>query len=663
MKVTIKNLLALALVTSFSGNALSKAEDLQSSLTGPYLGQKAPGLTPEVFAPDIVSTKGWEYGVVFSPRLDEMYFVREVIKDTKPYQEFVVFVQHDDKWQERVISKRVGTPTLSPDNKTMFFGRSFKTRTASGWSEMQRLGTEFEDFRIMRVTASLNGTIAFDVAEKEGVLRYSKLENGKRVAPKPFPKHINTGLWNAHPFIAPDESYVIWDGQRGSDDRNSDLFISFKEPDGSWGEAIKFSENINTEVSEFAAQVSPDGKYLFFNRSLGDRNVDTFWVDAKVIEQLKPTHIKQYHAKSAPRGTAAQAVGSFRDIPALKNAFFDTAPSSSDSSLAARQLAVAEDKTKAIIQLAKEIGAVKHGNYDSLLIAHNNALVFESYQQRGRYNLAHPQASATKGYTSLLVGRAVQLGYLSMADLDKPIISFLNEIDKSELVKGAEKITLHKALTMQGGLTIDEERWQELEKSPDQLQGQKLVQALLENSAPITDETQVYKYGNYNPMLVMTVIDSVTPKGAKHFIKTEVLDKLNIANYHWSTHTSGLPQAGWKISLTSRDMVKLGLIVANQGKWQGAPFVSADYLAKATSAFANPPEDFIPEEYRYGYFWYTTPVQVKGKTYVANLAWGGGGQRVIVVAELGLVIAITGHDRDDKIMAQITDTVIPAFAD
>ena len=436
-----------------------------------------------------------------------------------------------------------------------------------------------------------------------------------------------------------------------------------KEPDGTWGEAIKFSENINTEVSEFAAQVSPDGKYLFFNRSLGDRNVDTFWVDAKVIEQLKPAHIKQYHAKSAPQGTAAQAVGSFRDIPALKNAFFDTAPSSSDSSLAARKLAVTEDNTKAIVQLAKEIGAVKHGNYDSLLIAHNNALVFESYQQRGRFNLAHPQASATKGYTSLLVGRAIQLGYLSMADLDKPIISFLNEIDQSELVNGAEKITLHKALTMQGGLTIGEEKWQELEKSPDQLQGQKLVQALLENSAPITDETQVYKYGNYNPILVMAVIDAVTPKGAIHFIKTEVLDKLNIANYHWSTHISGLPQAGWKISLTSRDMVKLGLIVANQGKWQGAPFVSADYLAKATSAFANPPEDFIPEEYRYGYFWYTTPVQVKGKPYVANLAWGGGGQRVIVVAELGLVIAITGHDRDDKIMAQITDTVIPAFAD
>ena len=228
MKVTIKNLFALALVVSFSGNALSKAEDLQASLTGPYLGQKAPGLTPEVFAPDIVSTKGWEYGVVFSPRLDEMYFVREVMKDNKPHQEFIVFEQNDDKWRERVISKRVGTPTLSPDNKTMFFGRSFKTRTDSDWSEMQRLGPDFEEFRIMRVTASLNGTIAFDVAEKEGVLRYSTLENGKRLAPKPFPKHINTGLWNAHPFIAPDESYVIWDGQRGGDDRNSDLFISFK---------------------------------------------------------------------------------------------------------------------------------------------------------------------------------------------------------------------------------------------------------------------------------------------------------------------------------------------------------------------------------------------------------------------------------------------------
>lgn len=657
-----KNILVFTFLAASASNVIAEQKDNSDKLTGPYLGQKLPGLTPEPFAKNIVTTPNWEYGVVFAPSMDEMYFLRKVTKNAEPQREFVLYEQKDDVWQERVISKRIGTPTLSPDNKTMFFGRGYKERTKDGWSEMKRLGESFEPYRIMRVTSSFDGTLAFDeVGENgNGILRYSTLKNGEHSVPKPFPKHINTGTWNAHPFIAPDESYLIWDGRRGKDARNSDLFISFKQLDGRWGEAISFGNEVNSSNSEFAAQVTPDGKYLFFNRTI-DGNVDTYWVDAQVIEKLKPKHLKQQFAKLAPKATPAQAVGSFRDVPLLEKAFVDTAPKSSDSSLKANRLSVAKHKASEIVNLAKEIGEGKHGRYDSLLISHNDELVFESYYKRGRYALAHPQASATKGYTSLLLGRAIQLGYLSMADLEKPLVNFLKGIDRNKLTAGAEKITLHKALTMRGGLNVDAEKWQELQKTPEQLKGQKLVQVLLEHSAAITDEAQSYKYGNYNPMLVMAVIDAVAPKGAEEFIKSEILDKLNIANYNWGTHVSELPQAGWMVSFTSRDMLKFGNIVANDGKWQGKQFISAEYLAKATRGLVKPTEDWMPADYRYGYFWYHTPIETAGKTYDVAFAWGGGGQRVIVIKELDLVIAITGHDGDDKIMAQISNVIIPAF--
>ena len=277
--------LLLAVLMMSSG---SHAQDELPVLEGPYLGQKPPGLTPEVFAPGIISTKGWEYGAVFAPGMKELYWVREVNADTEPEQQFVVFEQKNNKWHERMIGKRYGTSTLSTDGKTMFFGRSYKERTESGWSEMKRLGPDFEDIRIMRVTASAKGTIVFDEAKNDSTLRYSRMVDGRREAPKPLPKEINTGEWNAHPFIASDESYIIWDGQRNSEVRNADLFISFKQTDGSWGEAIKFDERINTPSADFAAQVTPDGKYLFFNRNVGPDNTDTFWVDAQVIEDLRP---------------------------------------------------------------------------------------------------------------------------------------------------------------------------------------------------------------------------------------------------------------------------------------------------------------------------------------------------------------------------------------
>ena len=71
----------------------------------------------------------------------------------------------------------------------------------------------------------------------------------------------------------------------------------------------------------------------------------------------------------------------------------------------------------------------------------------------------------------------------------------------------------------------------------------------------------------------------------------------------------------------------------------------------------------MPESYRYGYFFYQTPLEVGDKSYNTTFAWGGGGQRVIVVDELDLTIVITGHDREDQIMTQIASTVLPAFAE
>ncbi len=364
----------------------------------------------------------------------------------------------------------------------------------------------------------------------------------------------------------------------------------------------------------------------------------------------------------APEATAAQTELSFRDIPLLENAFIDTAPTDRNDGISVGELGIDGGSKDRVVALAREIADGKHGKYDSLLVAHKDKLLFESYYLRGRINLAHGQASATKAYTSLALGRAIQLGYLTMADLNKPLISFLDELDHSKLVEGAEKITLHKALTMHGGLNVDRERWEELEKNPAPLQGQGLVQTLLEHSGPIIDESQIYRYGNFNPNLVMAVIDAVVPGTAKDFIKKEILDKLGIANYSWDTHVSGLPQAGWMVSMTSRDMLKWGSVVLNEGKWNGEQFVPADYLAKATSGLVKPTEDWMPDTYRYGYFFYQAPMVVGDKSYNATFAWGGGGQRIIVVDELDLTIVITGHDREDQIMAQISNAVLPVFA-
>ena len=263
---------------------------------GPYLGQKPPGLTPEIFAPGIVSTEDWQISSVFTPDLKEFYFIREVgeLEENKK-MEFVVIENKNNRWQESVISPRVGQPFIAPDGKTMHLGKRYMERTETGgWSEIKSLGAPFADIPIMSLTASAKGTYVFDEMKPEGVIRYSRLIDGKREDPQPFGQAINSGKSNVHPFIAPDESYILWDSRRDSGFGNADIYISFRQQDGSWSEAINLGDKINTDTSESGARVTPDGKYLFFNRNMGFTNsvkyedVDIFWVDAQFIETLRP---------------------------------------------------------------------------------------------------------------------------------------------------------------------------------------------------------------------------------------------------------------------------------------------------------------------------------------------------------------------------------------
>lgn len=257
-----------------------------------YLGENPPNLTPKAFAPDIVSTQNYEYGGVFTPNLKEFYFIR----DGGKFKEAVLVVLKNEKgkWIESVVSDWIGQPVISPDGMKMHLGKRYMERTENGWSEVKELGPPFDEIPIMRLSSSANGTYYFDTYVEDipdFPLRYSRLINEGHEKPQELGKTINTGIKNFnHPFIAPDESYLIWDAVKEEGYGSSDLYISFKQENGSWGEAINLGDKINTEAWEASAAITPDGKYLFFSRNMGSKNyenVDIFWVSTQVIENLK----------------------------------------------------------------------------------------------------------------------------------------------------------------------------------------------------------------------------------------------------------------------------------------------------------------------------------------------------------------------------------------
>jgi len=254
-------------------------------LEHPFFAQKPPGAIPEVFAPSIVSTAQSELEVAFSPDIEEIYFRRT---DEELENHALAAIQYQDNlWTETFVVPR----GISPDGKIMHIGNEYRERTSSGWSEVKPLGTPFDSIPIMRLTASSKGTYYFDTSPfydkspRVGTISYSRLVDGIREEPKTL--DIDMGTEKFHPFIAPDESYLIWDDSKEGGYGSSDMYISFRQEDGSWGAAINLGDTINTEHYDGSGSVTSDGKYFFFTRFPNNKKT-TMWVDTGFIEKLRP---------------------------------------------------------------------------------------------------------------------------------------------------------------------------------------------------------------------------------------------------------------------------------------------------------------------------------------------------------------------------------------
>jgi Tol biopolymer transport system component len=88
-------------------------------------------------------------------------------------------------------------------------------------------------------------------------------------------------------FISRDGRYLIFCSRRPGGFGEIDLYISFHKGDGSWTTAVNLGKNINSPAYDWIPFVSEVRKFLFFT-SNRTGNYDIYWVDAQIIEELKP---------------------------------------------------------------------------------------------------------------------------------------------------------------------------------------------------------------------------------------------------------------------------------------------------------------------------------------------------------------------------------------
>ncbi|MEM1090965.1 MAG: hypothetical protein AAGI67_11320 [Pseudomonadota bacterium] len=285
--VLVASLLGAAIAAAWGLPEQAEAADRPKTV----LGQKPPGLIPVRFAPGHVGTDHLEVMGALHPNMTEFFFVRQVLGE--PSKHWSIRLE-DGRWQDPVEQTHDEAVFVSRDGQTMFLGNRVRQQTANGWSAPKSLGPMFEPYSIMRLTSSASETYVFDEADDVGTIRFSRLVNGQRQRPEAFGQQINSGTFTAHPFIAPDESYLIWDSERADGFGGSDLYVSFREPDGSWGDAINLGGDVNSSEEDAFGSVTSDDRFFFFHRVKLDREnpenstANIFWVDARVIHALRP---------------------------------------------------------------------------------------------------------------------------------------------------------------------------------------------------------------------------------------------------------------------------------------------------------------------------------------------------------------------------------------
>lgn len=306
-------IIALVLLPLFGSPGLSQQSDFPE-MTGSYLGQDPPGTEPVIFAPGIISSGKEHSAAMLTPDGDEIWFGRM-------FPAKIFFVKRvNNKWTEPQVAPFCDDfnylyPVLSPGGNSVYFTSDRPTeknctplsggegdiwlveRITGGWSKPKHLDQNV-NFSIRNSCGSISesGTLYFTASTKNQStdLFFAEQMDGM-YAPAVGLKQVDSSSPDHCPFVAPDESYLIFSSFRGGLGR-SDLFICFRNSDGSWTIPMNMGPVINSAWKDEYPYVTPDGRYLFFNsnrpssinqKPIEDGPGNIYWVDAKIIQELK----------------------------------------------------------------------------------------------------------------------------------------------------------------------------------------------------------------------------------------------------------------------------------------------------------------------------------------------------------------------------------------
>ena len=272
------------------------------------MGQADPGEIPQIFAPNFISTEEYEFGAVFNKAGNEFYYG----VDVNGKAEIRYSKRIDGKWQKPITllehqNYGYNDPFLSNDEQRLYFisqrpldgGEKPKKdhdiwyveRRSKGWSSPINAGPMINTNSSEYYISFTKDEILYFASDKATEnnsddrnhdIYYSKFIDGAFQEALRLDAAINSPNYEADAFIDPDENYLIFCSFREEGMGRGDLYISFKNSDGTWTKAVNMGNEINTVGHELCPFVTKDGKYFFYTSK-----EDIYWVSTKIFDKIK----------------------------------------------------------------------------------------------------------------------------------------------------------------------------------------------------------------------------------------------------------------------------------------------------------------------------------------------------------------------------------------
>jgi hypothetical protein len=295
---------------SLAGACTSEQPEDSVASVWDYLGQQPPGITPAPFAPGIATTEHSDGCVGFGMDGDLFVFQRFESGVGQIFE----MTRRDGNWSAPAelpfsASFQVGDYSIAADGRTLFFQSNIAvdaigsdgeggniwtaTRSADGWTEPSVLGAAINTrWHDSFPCAAADSTLYFFSRRPGGFgqsdLYVSHWTNGRYEDAENLGPVLNTEAHEWDPFVSPDQEYMIFCSTKEGGYGEDDLYLTFRQEDGTWSPPVNMGTPINSEASENRPWVTPDGRYLFFASTrpgMGRR--DVYWVNASVIDTFR----------------------------------------------------------------------------------------------------------------------------------------------------------------------------------------------------------------------------------------------------------------------------------------------------------------------------------------------------------------------------------------